>query len=139
MSTRKRTQYRTWQSKTPVYLDHHMISFQIYANPSQAFNPGNLNTGLTRYMTMPILGSIVPRLMSLVMWPARYGAYTELYAGLSPDLTIEKHVGAFIWPWGHVGYLRPDIEDSLRSQEEGGSGKAAQVLTWCDREVKNFT
>ncbi|KAJ5328850.1 NAD(P)-binding protein [Penicillium brevicompactum] len=106
---------------------------------SIAFNPGNLNTGLTRYMTMPILGSIVPRLMSLVMWPARYGAYTELYAGLSPDLTIEKHVGAFIWPWGHVGYLRPDIEDSLRSQEEGGSGKATQLLTWCDREVKNFT
>lgn len=111
----------------------------MHTNLSQAFNPGNLNTGLTRYIRMPIIGSIVPRLMSLVMWPARYGAYTELYAGLSPDLTLEKHVGAFIWPWGHVGYLRPDIDDSLRSQDEGGSGKAAQLLTWCDREVKKFT
>ncbi|CAG8032427.1 unnamed protein product [Penicillium salamii] len=105
---------------------------------SVAFNPGNLNTGLTRYLTLPFLGSIVPRLMSLVLWPARYGAYTELYAGLSPDLTIEKHVGAFIWPWGHVGYLRPDIESSLHSQEDGGSGKAAQLLKWCDREIKDF-
>ncbi|CAG8926876.1 unnamed protein product [Penicillium salamii] len=104
----------------------------------KAFNPGNLNTGLTRYLTLPFLGSIVPRLMSLFLWPARYGAYTELYAGLSSDLTIEKHVGAFIWPWGHVGYLRPDIESSLHSQEDGGSGKAVQLLKWCDREIKDF-
>ncbi|CAG8036759.1 unnamed protein product [Penicillium olsonii] len=104
----------------------------------QAFNPGNLRTGLTRYMTLPFVGLIVPHLMNLVMWPARYGAYTELYAGLSPDLTLEKHVGAFIWPWGHVGYLRPDIESSLHSQEYGGTGKAAQLLAWCDQETKDF-
>jgi hypothetical protein len=106
---------------------------------SQAFNPGNLDTGLTQYLTLPFLGSIVPLLMSLVMWPPRYGAYTELYAGISPDLTIEQHNGAHIWPWGHVGYLRPDIENSLRTENEGGSGKAARLLDWCERETLGFT
>jgi hypothetical protein len=76
--------------------------------------------------------------MSLFLWPPRYGAYTELYAGLSPDLTIEKHSGAFIWPWGLVGYLRPDIEQSLRSEGDGGSGKAAKLFAWCDQETAEF-
>lgn len=115
-----------------------MANFHLNIDALQSFNPGNLNTGLTRYLTLPLFGSIVPRLMSLVMWHPRYGAYTELYAGLSPDLTIEKHSGAYIWPWGQVGHLRPDIEASLRSEEEGGSGKAAKLLAWCKRETASF-
>lgn len=88
---------------------------------------------------LPYLGSIERLIQGCVLWPSRYGAYTELYAGLSPDLTIEKHSGAYIWPWGRVGYLRPDIQDSLRPEIEGGSGKAAKLWRWCDRETANFT
>ena len=127
------------ENQLPFLPCDNIVCLHTNTHSEQAFNPGNLDTGLTRYLTLPILGSIVPRLMSLVMWSPRYGAYTELYAGLSPDLTIEKHTGAYIWPWGHVGYLRSDIENSLRTENEGGSGKAASLLAWCERETVAFT
>lgn len=109
------------------------------ADTAQAFNPGNLNTELTRHLMVPYLESVERLLQGLVLWPPRYGAYTELYAGLSPDLTIEQHSGAYIWPWGRIGHLRPDIEDSLRSKIQGGSEKAAKLWAWCDQETVNFT
>ncbi|KAJ5577230.1 short-chain dehydrogenase [Penicillium sp. DV-2018c] len=105
---------------------------------SVAFNPGNLNTDLTQHMMLPYLESIERILQRCILWPSRYRAYTELYAGLSPELTIEHHSGAFIWPWGRVGHQRPDIEDSLRPESEGGSRKAAKLWEWCDRETIEF-
>lgn len=68
---------------------------------------------------------------------ARFGAYTELYAGLSPDLTTE-HNGRYIAPWGRLGYNRADIEASLTSKAEGGSGKAEQFWQYCERETKQY-
>ena len=61
---------------------------------SMTQNPGNLNTELLRYM---------PRIVGFVTAPllytARMGAYTELWAGLSMDLTI-KDRGQNVLPWG---------------------------------------
>jgi retinol dehydrogenase-12 len=49
-------------------------------------NPGNLNSELYRSQ-----GSIVSFILKkLVLHPPIYGAYTELYAGLSPKITIEN-------------------------------------------------
>lgn len=110
-----------------------------HVNIAKAFNPGNLNTDLTRHLMLPYLGSAERWLQGFVLWPPRYGAYTELYAGLSPDLTVEEHSGAYIWPWGRIGYLRPDIEDSLRPENQGGSGKAAKLWAWCHQETARFT
>lgn len=58
----------------------------------QAVNPGNLKSELYRSID-DIQGSsriglqIFTRTM---LWPVVYGAYTELFAGLSPKVTIEK-------------------------------------------------
>jgi retinol dehydrogenase-12 len=111
----------------------------LYAHTGQAFNPGNLNTELTRHLMVPYFRPTERLLQGLVLWPARYGAYTELYAGLSPELTIEEHSGAYIWPWGRVGHLRPDIEESMGLEYEGGTGKAAKLWAWCDQETVKFT
>ena len=62
-----------------------------------------------------------------------YGAYTELYAGLSDDLTIEKHQGAYIWPWGRLGRPRQDIQDEARK-----GGKSQKLWKWCERETGKF-
>jgi retinol dehydrogenase-12 len=59
-----------------------------------------------------------------------YGAYTELYAGLSPDLTIEKTQGAYIWPWGRVGSMRSDIAVECKPGE-----KSEKLYEWCERET----
>ncbi|KAK2873923.1 hypothetical protein FQN49_001994 [Arthroderma sp. PD_2] len=121
-----------------VFVDTTLSGFWCINRP-KAFNPGNLDTNLTRNVIPLYLQSIGLYLQAVALWPPRYGAYTELYAGLSPNLNIEQNSGAQIWPWGCVGYLRPDIEDSFRSEDEGGSGKAAKFWTWCAQETLSFS
>lgn len=49
-------------------------------------NPGNLKTNLYHEM-----GSVVKKIMEWIMlYDPIYGAYTELFAGLSPECSIEK-------------------------------------------------
>lgn len=57
-------------------------------------NPGNLNSDLTRH-----LPRIVTVLFQPLLYDAKYGAYTELFAGLSEDLSMEDN-GSYIIPWG---------------------------------------
>lgn len=73
-----------------------------------------------------------------MLHPAINGAYTELYAGLSDDLTYEKHNGKYIWPWGRVGPVRKDVEESLESRREGGKAKAVLFWEWCERETGKY-
>lgn len=56
---------------------------------SVAVNPGNLQTDLLRHMEGP-LNVIVKAIAALIMYPALYGAYTELWAGLSEEVTLES-------------------------------------------------
>ena len=62
-----------------------------------------------------------------------FGAYTELYAGLSKDLTIEKDQGAYIVPWGRKWSVRKDIDAEL-----GEGGKAEMLWDWCERVTKQY-
>jgi retinol dehydrogenase 12 len=59
-----------------------------------------------------------------------HGAYTELYAGLSPELTIEKDQGVFIWPWGRRGSVRGDIVVECKA-----GGNSEKLYQWCERET----
>lgn len=53
---------------------------------SVALNPGNLKTELARHRLW--LERFL--LSALIQYPPIYGAYTELFAGLSPDITMEQ-------------------------------------------------
>ena len=66
-----------------------------------------------------------------------WGAYTELYGGLSPEITLEQN-GAWIIPWGRVGTLRADIQDAGISKEDGGSGVAEDFWRWSEEKVKDY-
>jgi retinol dehydrogenase 12 len=59
---------------------------------SVALNPGNLKTDLARHN-----GPIVRFLISPMQFPPILGAYTELFAGLSPDITADRVNGQ---DWG---------------------------------------
>jgi len=74
----------------------------------------------------------------LMLYPARFGAYTELYAGLSKDLTVAKNNGKYIWPWGREGGVRRDVQDGTKTKTEGGSGKADILWEWCEKETGRF-
>ncbi|KAK9367073.1 Env9p [Lipomyces kononenkoae] len=75
---------------------------------SVAVHPGYLQTELARYMSAQV---IQQRVSNRSLFPPLYGAYTELYALLSPDVTTAD-LGDYYIPWGTKGYLRNDIYES---------------------------
>jgi hypothetical protein len=86
---------------------------------SVAQNPGNLKTNLLRHTSKWMQRAVSPLLCN-----AKIGAYTELWAGLSPELTIEMN-GAYVIPWGRLHPSpRKDLLDALKSVEGGGTGLA---------------
>ncbi|RFU72323.1 hypothetical protein TARUN_9934 [Trichoderma arundinaceum] len=99
---------------------------------SVSTNPGAASTNLfrhtphLRYLAYPLLHK--PQLAAL----------TELYAGLSPDITIEKN-GSYILPWGRISNnLREDLLNAARTTEEGGSGKAQEFWELCVEKTKDY-
>ena len=66
-----------------------------------------------------------------------YGAYTELYAGFSPDLKAEDN-GGFFTAWGRKSELPENLLSALKSKLDGGSGAAAKFMEYCDRETKGL-
>lgn len=90
-------------------------------------NPGNLDTHI--YDTQPRLIRFFLRL--LLLHPSKLGAYTELYAGLSPEIT-EEIPGALIIPWGRIQARNPR-EDIHQAIEEG---KGKELWEWCEKKIK---
>ncbi|KAF2121599.1 hypothetical protein BDV96DRAFT_668326 [Lophiotrema nucula] len=78
-------------------------------------------------------------LMSSFIYDARMGAYTELWAGLSEEVTTQDG-GKFGVPWGGRWHPNPrnDILASLKAKEEGGTGVAAEFWDWCEEQTKPF-
>ncbi|KAK7519420.1 uncharacterized protein IWZ02DRAFT_292351 [Phyllosticta citriasiana] len=97
---------------------------------SVSWNPGNLKTELYRHLG-DIQGSIAP----LFLFPADIGAYVELYAGWSPDITAENN-GALVIPWGRLHTPRSQLLEAIKSKKDGGMGVAEQFWDWCDQQVK---
>jgi NAD(P)-dependent dehydrogenase (short-subunit alcohol dehydrogenase family) len=97
-------------------------------------NPGNLATKAWD----PVSG-FAKFLMSPFLYDAKYGAYTELWAGLSEDVTTQDG-GKLGVPWGGRWHPNPrkDILESLKSKEEGGTGGAADFWEWCEKQTKPF-
>ena len=66
-----------------------------------------------------------------------YGAHSELFGLLSPEVTMEKS-GAFIVPWGRFGCIPDSIKASMKDESQGGTGVARSFLQWCDVETKAY-
>lgn len=85
-----------------------------------------------------------------------HGAYTELFAGLSPQITPDK-TGAWgtsgilslpltcmltwrdsVIPWGRFGTLRKDLEAAAKTKGEGGTGRAKDFWEWSEKQVKPY-
>ncbi|EGW35374.1 short-chain alcohol dehydrogenase [Spathaspora passalidarum NRRL Y-27907] len=73
--------------------------------------PGYLKTELQRNTTwLQQLG------YSLLFHNPRYGAYTELFAALSPDITSANN-GQHVISFGHFGEIRKDLEEKENSNK----------------------
>lgn len=94
---------------------------------SVSFNPGNLRTELARHTTGAAL-------VSWMMHPAVYGAYTELWSGWSPDVTIDKGI-AFVMPWGRDGtaIVRNDILQGIKNDD-----LVDKFWKYCEEETNQY-
>jgi retinol dehydrogenase 12 len=99
---------------------------------SASFNPGNLKSELTRHF---------PRLVEMAVQPLLYqavfGAYTELYAACSTDIT-QSNNGCYIAPWGQISTLRDDVDLGLRDEKDGGTGLSREFWEWCEKKTSEF-
>ena len=96
-------------------------------------NPGNLRTNLLRHTSRMFRLST-----GWLLFDAKMGAYTELWAGLSPELKAGDN-GKYVIPWGRIHPSpRRDMVDAFRDVEEGGTGEAGKFREWCDRETAEF-
>ena len=96
-------------------------------------NPGNLKTAILRH-----LPSVVGFVVAPLLYEAKMGAYTELWAGLSEDLSINDG-GRYVIPWGRMhSNPRPDYISALRSRDEGGTGVAQLYVGYCEKLTAGF-
>ena len=101
---------------------------------SVCWNPGNLKSELQRHTG----GFARQLLQAVLLFPAVYGAYTELYAGWSPDITPSSN-GCYVIPWGRApGPLRKDLVAGIKTKEEGGTGMAKKFWEYCEKETTAF-
>jgi NAD(P)-dependent dehydrogenase (short-subunit alcohol dehydrogenase family) len=103
-----------------------------YGIISVAQNPGAANTNLLRHA----------KWIKYLSWPLLYkpelAANTELYAGMSPDITIDKN-GCYIVPWGRISQsIRKDLADAMKLKEDGGTGTAEGFWKFCEEKTKDY-
>ncbi|KAG6359350.1 hypothetical protein INS49_012871 [Diaporthe citri] len=96
-------------------------------------NPGNLNSDLWRSFGSGAQGF----LRSFVLHPPILGAYTQLFAAFSPQVSIERS-GEWVVPWGRFMKIRQHLLDGSKPVSEGGNGTAEKFWEWSEEQVKPF-
>ncbi|KAK7218924.1 hypothetical protein V2G26_006927 [Clonostachys chloroleuca] len=99
---------------------------------SVALHPGNLDTDMWKVQSLTKF-----LLRHTILYPIIFGAYTELFAGLSSQVSMEKS-GSWIVPWGRIMPIRPDIVAASKTEEEGGSGIARKFWQWANDQVEPY-
>ncbi|KAH8821782.1 hypothetical protein F5884DRAFT_102404 [Xylogone sp. PMI_703] len=127
--------YKYGVSKAGNYLQAAELAKRYKAKGiiSTAVNPGNLQSDLARHQGF--LARLI--LKWFINYPAINGAYTELFAGLSPNVTIEKS-GAWIIPFGRFQPIRQDLVESTKTKEEGGTGVGFEFWEWCEEQIRPY-
>ena len=92
------------------------------------------------------------------MYPPIFGAYTELFGGLSPEVMnadwgkcssrelrsgLENNNLAdlrhhLVVPWGRVFPLRADIRAAAKTEVEDGTGQGLAFWEWCEEQVEPY-
>jgi len=87
---------------------------------SASLNPGNLKTELGRHAS-----ALFSALTSFLVYPASYGALTQLWAGTTPD--AEQFQGKFLIPWARWG------DPGAQGKDEAA---AERLWDWMEEQVK---
>ncbi|KAM0247231.1 hypothetical protein ACHAQJ_009939 [Trichoderma viride] len=99
---------------------------------SVPLNPGNFDSDLYREH-----GTGMKILTKPMKYPPVKGAYTELFAGLSPEITIEK-TGTWVIPFGRIYPIREDLNLATKTEAEGGTGGTLKFWEWTEAKVREY-
>jgi retinol dehydrogenase-12 len=80
---------------------------------------------------------VVRKLFHAINYAPVYGAYTELFSGFSPEITIENS-GCWVIPFGRINPIRKDIADSTVPVSEGGRDVGLRFWEWCEEQVRPY-
>ncbi|KAI5302607.1 hypothetical protein KEM56_000529, partial [Ascosphaera pollenicola] len=97
-----------------------------------SFNPGNLRYDLQRH-----LSAVYKAFVYAICYPSVHGAYTELYAGWSDNISLEES-GSYVIPWGRIAKPASHILPALQEITHGGTGVAKVFWEWCDKETSPY-
>ncbi|KAJ8125755.1 hypothetical protein O1611_g7885 [Lasiodiplodia mahajangana] len=99
---------------------------------SVSLNPGNLKSELDRNCNF-----VEMLFRNATTYPPVNGAYTELFAALSDEVSLENS-GAWIVPWGRIDNIRKDLLEGSRLEEEGGTGLAQKFWEWSEEQTSRY-
>ncbi|KAK3386438.1 hypothetical protein B0H63DRAFT_393386 [Podospora didyma] len=99
---------------------------------SVSVHPGLMKTDLQRHMP-----AAMGLAMNLLFKGPKFGAYSELFAAVSPEVTLDKN-GGFIIPWGRFGPVPCDIASGMKTEHDGGTGLSERFWAWCEQETAKF-
>ncbi|OAA39748.1 NAD(P)-binding domain protein [Metarhizium rileyi] len=99
---------------------------------SVPLNPGNLRSELFRSQ-----GLLMQVSNAFMLYPVINGAYTELYAGLSPAITMD-HSGEWVIPFGRHYEIRKDLMQATKTVAEGGNESVQKFWEWSEEQVAPF-
>lgn len=99
-------------------------------------NPGNVRAGSYDGNSAAAMLSLSP-----LLHETKSGVYTELFAGLAPDVAREG-AGCYVVPWGRVrkdaDCPRKDILEAMKREAEGGKGYGKKLWDWCEEQWKGI-
>ncbi|KDQ62477.1 hypothetical protein JAAARDRAFT_170871 [Jaapia argillacea MUCL 33604] len=89
---------------------------------SISLNPGNIKTDLARYMS-----GMERTFINKILYPAPFGALTQLYAGTMPEC-LEMN-GKYLVPWARLGPPKPSSDDPRLGE---------RLWSWLEEQVKGL-
>ncbi|KAI1762473.1 NAD(P)-binding protein [Hypoxylon sp. FL1150] len=111
---------RRWGSETATGKGDAVVSI--------AQNPGQIDTAAYRHRSELLMKFLKP-----TMYPPKMGAYTMLFAGLSPDIGLEQN-GAYVLPFGRL-QRKSTRQDIVKAIEDG---KAQEFWDWCEKIYESY-
>ncbi|KAI1152768.1 hypothetical protein F4825DRAFT_299974 [Nemania diffusa] len=100
---------------------------------SVPLNPGNIDSDFWRTMGP----AVTCMLRKTLLHPPRYGAYTNVFAGLSPEVTLQKS-GQFVAPWGQFRNVSKEMLEGSKPTSQGGNGTAMEFWDWSEAQIKAY-
>ncbi|KAL4737951.1 hypothetical protein BDV11DRAFT_206345 [Aspergillus similis] len=99
---------------------------------SVALNPGAANTNLLKNA----------KLMKILSYPllhrADLAAHTELYAGFSPEISLQNN-GCYVVPFGRIhDQVADKLSSAMKVAEDGGTGRAKEFWEFCEARTRDY-